>query len=213
MSGAVGTGLSEQHTARAPMPVPSSADAALWRADPHKVLMGFFISSESFFFVSLIVTYITFHGSTGPQAKDVLDVPLTGLFSIALFASSGTLYLAERGLHRRNGAQLRLWLLVTIALGAIFIAGQAYEYHHLIDEGVTISSGLFGTTFFTLTGFHGLHVIIGLIALGIIAVLTFKGDFDRGNEMPLTTAGLYWHFVDAVWVVVFSVVYLWTLVS
>ncbi|MGN6697624.1 MAG: cytochrome c oxidase subunit 3, partial [Thermomicrobiales bacterium] len=105
------------------------------------------------------------------------------------------------------------WLLVTIALGAIFIAGQAYEYHHLIDEGVTISSGLFGTTFFTLTGFHGLHVIIGLVALSILAALTFAGDFDEGNEMPLTTAGLYWHFVDAVWVVVFSVVYLWTLVS
>ena len=212
MSGAASAGLSEQQ-ARAPMPVPSGADAALARTDPHKLLMGFFISSESFFFLSLIVTYITFHGATGPQAKDVLDVPLTGLFSIALFASSGTLYLAERGMHRGNRAQLRLWLLVTIALGAIFIAGQAYEYHHLIDEGVTISSNLFGTTFFTLTGFHGLHVIIGLVALSILAVLTFAGDFDQGNEMPVTTAGLYWHFVDAVWVVVFSVVYLWTLVS
>jgi heme/copper-type cytochrome/quinol oxidase subunit 3 len=187
------------------------ADRALRRADRHRLLMIFFISSESFFFLSLILAYLLFHGASGPVARAVLDVPRTAGFSLALFASSGTLVLAERGLRARQGGRLRLWLLVTIGLGALFLLGQGLEYRHLIASGLTIDRNLFGTTFFTLTGFHGLHVLLGLLALLVVAGLAFAGDFDDGGETALGTVALYWHFVDGVWVAIFTLVYLWAL--
>ena len=106
---------------------------------------------------------------------------------------------------------MRLWLLATIALGIVFILGQALEWRELLARGVTLGRDQFGTTFFTLTGFHGLHVIVGLLALATVAALGFAGDLDGGDEAALGTVALYWHFVDAVWVVVFSVIYLWAL--
>jgi len=180
-------------------------------ADHHRLLMIFFICSESVFFLSLIVAYVTYHGASGTQPGDVLSVLRTGLFSVALFASSATIWRAERAHRRREGGRMRFWLLATIALGVIFLFGQALEWRGLIAGGVTLSRDLFGTTFFTLTGFHGLHVIVGLIALATLTAIGFAGELDGGDEVALSTVSLYWHFVDAVWVVVFSVIYLWTL--
>jgi heme/copper-type cytochrome/quinol oxidase subunit 3 len=195
-----------------PVPAAARVDAALRSRDRHTLLMAFFISSESVFFLALIVCYLVFRGASGVQAGEVLNVPRTALFSLALFASSGTLALAERAQHRGAGRALRGWLLATIALGATFIAGQALEWRALVAAGVTISRDLFGTTFFTLTGFHGLHVLIGLVALSVTAGLAAAGDFDRRRGAAgLATVGLYWHFVDAVWVAVFSLVYLGSL--
>jgi heme/copper-type cytochrome/quinol oxidase subunit 3 len=121
------------------------------------------------------------------------------------------LVLAERGLAKGRTAAFRGWLLVTIVLGAVFLLGQANEYRMLFGEGLAIDSSLFTSTFFTLTGFHGLHVTAGLVALGILAGLAFAGDFRSGASRALRSVGLYWHFVDAVWVAVFSIVYLRTI--
>lgn len=180
-------------------------------AERHRLMMGFFICSESIFFLSLIAAYVLYHGANGTRPGDVLSVPRTGLFSLSLFTSSATLALAERAHHRRQGGQLRLWLLATIALGVIFLFGQALEWRGLIADGVTLDRDLFGTTFFTLTGFHGLHVLVGLVTLAVVAAVGFAGELDGGDEPVLGTVSLYWHFVDAVWVVIFSIIYLWTL--
>ncbi len=100
------------------------------------------------------------------------------------------------------------WLIATIVLGGIFIGGQGLEYWHLFESGVAVNSNLFATTFFTLTGFHGLHVCVGLIALLIMLGLALAGDFRKGRSPALPAIGLYWHFVDVVWVIVLSVVYI-----
>jgi heme/copper-type cytochrome/quinol oxidase subunit 3 len=189
----------------------SRLEERLRGAERHRLLMVFFICSESVFFLSLIIAYITYHGASGTRPGDVLSVPRTGLFSLALFASSGTLALAERAHRRRQGGRLRLWLLATIALGIVFLLGQALEWRGLLAQGVTLSRDLFGTTFFTLTGFHGLHVIVGLLALATVTAVGFAGELDGGDEAAIGTVSLYWHFVDAVWVIIFSVIYLWTL--
>ncbi len=172
-----------------------------------------FVSSEVFFFGSLIVAFILYRtrDPLGPGPHD-LDVATTALFSIALFASSATILMAERRLHRGDQAGFQQWWLATIVLGAIFIGGQLWEYATLYGEGITIGRNVFTSAFYTLTGFHGFHVILGLIALAVIARLALAGDFRDGrHEGAVAGVAVYWHFVDAVWVVVFSVVYLWAL--
>jgi heme/copper-type cytochrome/quinol oxidase subunit 3 len=174
---------------------------------PARMLMLFFISSESIFFVSLIVMYsvYSFHFSSSQ-----LDIPRTFWFSLALFASSGTMIFAEKFLHAGNKRGFITLLIATIALGAIFLAGQLTEYIKLYGDGTKINSaGEFGTTFFTLTGFHGFHVFVGLVALTSILIL--GRDWKPGHETPVRSVGYYWHFVDGVWVFIFSIVYLRTL--
>jgi heme/copper-type cytochrome/quinol oxidase subunit 3 len=178
-----------------------------------KLAMVCFIFSEANFFLALILAYIYYHVQqmTGPTAASSLAVGRTALFSVALFSSSFTVHRAGRSLHRGRGRSLRLWLLATILLGAIFLVGQGTEYWDLLRRGVTVSRNLFGTTFFTLTGFHGLHVLVGLIALSVLLGLTRAGDLSRRASPAVEAIALYWHFVDAVWVVIFGVVYLWIL--
>jgi heme/copper-type cytochrome/quinol oxidase subunit 3 len=163
------------------------------------------ISSEVVFFGSLVATYAAYrtHSLSGP-GPGTLEVGRTALFSLALFASSATIVLAERRLHHGDRAGFGRWLVVTIALGAIFLAGQATEYARLHADGIQLGTNLFTSAFFTLTGFHGVHVVVGLIALVVVALLRPP----RGAVGPVA---LYWHFVDGVWVVVFSTVYLWNL--
>jgi heme/copper-type cytochrome/quinol oxidase subunit 3 len=142
-----------------------------------------------------------------------LDVFKTGMFSIALFSSSFTLWLAEKAHAKQSGLAI-FWMLVTIALGTIFIAGQAMEYAGLIQENLTISRDMFGSTFFTLTGFHGFHVIVGLILLTIATFIMTRGKHQHEiTDVGLTCVSMYWHFVDVVWIAVFSVVYLWRFVQ
>jgi cytochrome c oxidase subunit I len=171
--------------------------------------MYVFIASESFFFGGLLTGFVfSLSRETGGFGPHDLDFLQTALFSVALFASSATIVLAERRLHHGDPGWFRAWLLATIALGAIFIGGQAFEYASLYHEGVTLSTNLFSSAFFTLTGFHGLHVVIGLIALGIVAWLAFGGEFRNGrHEGAVRAVAWYWHFVDGVWVVVFTTVY------
>jgi heme/copper-type cytochrome/quinol oxidase subunit 3 len=176
--------------------------------------MAAFIFSESTFFGALIVAFLAYRTrSPGPSPHD-LDVLHTLIFSLFLFSSSATVYLAERRLKHDDQRGFLTWWLVTIALGAIFLGGQIAEYMRLYAEGVTIGTNLFTSAFFTLTGFHGLHVLVGLVALGAITVLARAGDFRRGRRrVAVDAVSVYWHFVDGIWVVVFSVVYLLALVA
>ncbi|EEF59795.1 cytochrome c oxidase subunit I [Pedosphaera parvula] len=173
--------------------------------------MWSFILSEATFFALLISGYIYYNAywhSTGPDAAAHLNRNLATVFTLFLLASSLTFWLAEKNLHRGNHHSFRFWLVITILLGLVFIVGQGHEYFDLFRRGVTIDTTLFASSFFTLTGFHGLHVCVGLIGLLIVLWLAFKGDFKSGRIEAVRTIGFYWHFVDVVWIFVFTTVYL-----
>ncbi|MDB5220996.1 MAG: cytochrome c oxidase, subunit [Myxococcaceae bacterium] len=177
---------------------------------PHdKAVIGVwtFIVSETGFFIILIITYVFFNTSTKAAAAH-LDVTTTAAFSACLFASSFTIRMSEKGLASGRRGAFRGWLFATLVLGAVFMAGQGREYQKLFASGLSVDSSLFASTFFTLTGFHGLHVTLGLLALGVLFGLALAGDFTGRQSSAFKAVGLYWHFVDAVWVAVFSIVYL-----
>lgn len=185
-----------------------------WKADTfvpekNKASVVAFVISESGFFGVLILAYLYYNATPqpGPGAPD-LNLLKTGIFSLCLFTSSFTIWRSETNQHKGNYRAMSAWLAATILLGGIFIMGQGLEYWHLFRSGVSVSSNLFATTFFTLTGFHGLHVCIGLMALLIVLGLALLGDFKQGRSHALQAVGLYWHFVDIVWVLVLSVVYI-----
>lgn len=185
------------------------------RMDRNVFGISVFITSEAIFFLTLIITYVAYRGqsTSGPTPREVLDVPYTTFFTLFLFSSSATMALATSRLHHDNASGVRRWLLLTILLGAAFLLGQGYEYLRLYADNVTISRNLWGSTFFTLTGFHGLHVLVGLIAMAILARLVQPRSPAIRAASGVEAVSLYWHFVDAVWVVIFAVVYLWTLLS
>lgn len=183
--------------------------------DKNKLGIGLFLASETVFFLILILAFIYFRGvwsnGPGPNPADHLNPLVTGLFSLALFSSSGTVWFAERSAARGNHTYQLGGLLLTILLGIIFLVGQGIEYANLFRSQVTISQNLFGTTFFTLTGFHALHVIVGLLMLAIVLGLSVKDGQKSTHQKSVAPIALYWHFVDIVWVVIFSVIYLSTL--
>lgn len=174
-----------------------------------RMAMLLFISSEALFFGSLIITYINYRSGPGSAGAAYLNVPLTLLFSVALFASSATIAVAHRQLDRGDRRGLRFWLLATIVLGLVFLAGQAWEYGQLLREGLDLAAGSFGSAFYGLTGFHGLHVAAGLALLALLWAVAPSPAFVRRGGTAFEAVSLYWHFVDAVWVVVLTVVYLW----
>ncbi len=178
----------------------------------NRMLIGFFVASESIFFVMLILAYINFHVHgpfDGPSARTSLNPITTGIFSLFLLASSFTIWLAGRSLKKKNHFMLKFWILVTILLGATFIFGQGLEWFGLIKKGIWLPRNVFATTFFTLTGFHGFHVCAGLIMLSTLLGLALAGDFKGPRSEGVEVVSIYWHFVDGVWIVVFSVIYLW----
>ena len=180
------------------------------RFDTAKLAVAVFIGSEAVFFGFLIAAYIYYSGATvhGPNARASLDPARTLIFTVCLLASSGTMWLAERRLAGARQIAFRGWLAATILLGSIFLAGQAMEYIGLITKSVTPERNLFGATFFTLTGFHGFHVLCGVIALIVLLALTFVRGFGGRQGSGVAAIAMYWHFVDIVWVVIFSLVYL-----
>ncbi len=175
--------------------------------------MILFVLSESVFFTLLIVAYVFYHhpGAEGPSAAGVLDRGKAAGYSVALLCSSLTLWLAGLSLRRREQARAASWLLGTFVLGGVFLVGQALEYAHLLRAHVTVSRNLFGASFFTLTGFHGFHVFVGLVMLAILAGLTLARSRPERVEAATEAVAVYWHFVDGVWVVIFSIVYLWSM--
>lgn len=180
------------------------------RYDTARLAMAVFIASEAVFFAFLIAAYIYFYGAVvhGPNASNSLNPPRTLIFTFCLLASSGTMWMAERRLSAGNRSGFRLWLGATIVLGAAFIFGQAIEYIGLISNTVIPARNLFGATFFTLTGFHGFHVMCGLISLLVLLILTFVREPGQNENSGVGAVSMYWHFVDAVWIVIFSLVYL-----
>lgn len=180
------------------------------RFDTAKLAVAVFLASEAVFFGFLIAAYIYYYPAVvhGPNASNSLDPPRTLIFTICLVSSSGAIWLAERSLAAARKAAFRFWLGVTILLGAAFLVGQGFEYAGLIAKSVTPERNLFGATFFTLTGFHGFHVLCGLVALFIVMLLATRRSFGAREMSGVGAVALYWHFVDAVWIVIFSLVYL-----
>lgn len=179
----------------------------------HKVMMAFFIASEALFFIGLIISYLYYNHLTGNSslAASYLDIKKTGVFTGSLILSSVTMHIA--GVKFKNGHRKIGWLIFTIILGIIFLIGQGMEYARLYSANITISQNIFGSSFFTLTGFHGLHVLIGLIVLTIISRLVYSGKYKIIETQAFQNATMYWHFVDGVWIAVFSVVYIWTMAA
>jgi heme/copper-type cytochrome/quinol oxidase subunit 3 len=175
-----------------------------------RVLIGMllFVASEAIFFLMLVLAYANFHKVTGATAASLLDPFKTLLFTAALLSSSVTMWFAEKAREKETNS-VSLWLFATIVLGAIFMVGQGMEYAHLIMDKITISRDLFGSTFFTLTGFHGLHVLVGLVLLSLLFGLAVFGRKHEPTVIGMQAIAIYWHFVDAVWIIVFSMVYLW----
>jgi len=166
------------------------------------------ILTESVLFAMFVVAYIVYSGQsiTGPSPKDVLNLPI--LATICLLSSSLTIVLAENALQKGNLANFKLWWLATIALGLEFLTATAAEWRHLIlDENLTITTNLFGTTYYSLVGLHATHVLVGMIFLLIVMLASFLGRNIQRQERRVKFLSWYWHFVDAVWVVVFTVVY------
>ena len=176
-------------------------------------MMKLVVGTEGMFFVALIMAfiYMAFNSGFEPYEVSKLDIKTTGIFTIILFSSSFTFLIAEKKYKSGNIKSLKIWLIITILLGAIFLVGQGTEYARLIHENITLSGSVFGTSFYALTGFHGLHVFIGLVILCIILTLAILGDFDNGSSNVIGTVGMYWHFVDVVWAFVFTVVYVFPL--
>jgi cytochrome c oxidase subunit III len=173
-----------------------------------RVGMWCLIAAESAIFSIFVVAYLYYAGKSlsGPTPREVLHVPIFN--SICLFSSSFTIVMAERAIVRGKTTVFSIWWLLTIVLGAIFILGTAREWYHLIYvEHLTISSSLFGTTFYSLVGLHGFHVIVGLIGLSIIMIFAGLGYVKQEHAPRIEVFAMYWHFVDAIWVVVLTVVY------
>jgi len=174
-----------------------------------RVGMCCLIAAEAAIFTIFVVAYLFYMGKslTGPMPGDVLRVPI--FFTICLLSSSLTIHFAVKSLRSGNVNLFALRWLSTIALGAIFLAGTAREWRHLIyDEGLTIQTNLFGTTYYSLVGLHAFHVTVGLIALSTVSLFGFLGHVRQEHAERVDVLSLYWHFVDAVWVVVFMVVYI-----
>ena len=184
--------------------------AAPWEMPSRGIVgMACLIVAEASIFIIFVVAYLYYLGKslTGPTPHDVLELPI--FTSICLLSSSATVHFAVAALHRARRGLTSLWLAATILLGGIFLAGTALEWYHLIVyDHLTISTNLFGTTFYSLVGLHASHVIVGLIMLSIALIFSLTGSLESRHTNRLEVLSLYWHFVDAVWVVVFTVVYI-----
>lgn len=178
--------------------------------DSRKLAFWFFLASECMFFASLIVGYLVYKGNslTGPYPDDLFNIPLTSISTFVLLMSSLAMVLAVQAITRGDQKGLRLWLAITALLGLVFLGFQAFEFTEFVHEGLTLKSSLFGSTFFTLTGFHGAHVAVGVIWLISLLVHALRGGVKQADALDVEVAGLYWHFVDVVWIVIFTVVYL-----
>jgi cytochrome c oxidase subunit 3/cytochrome o ubiquinol oxidase subunit 3 len=175
-----------------------------------KLAMWAFLGSECLLFGALISTYLLYKGRSvsGPLPEDVYDIPFTSASSFMLLMSSLTMVLALAAIQRGDSRRLRLWLLATATLGSLFITGQVYEFTTFYREGLSLSTNLFGSSFFVMTGFHGVHVTLGILMLLSLFAISARGGLPQEKAEVVELTGLYWHFVDIVWIVIFTVVYL-----
>jgi heme/copper-type cytochrome/quinol oxidase subunit 3 len=176
-----------------------------------KVAMWAFLGSECLLFGALISTYLLYRGRSlpgTPTPDDVYDIPYTSVSSFVLLMSSLTMVLALAAIQRDDHHRARTWLLTTALLGAVFVGGQAYEFTVFYREGLRLQTNLFGSSFFVLTGFHGAHVTIGVLMLLSLFGLSVRGRLPKERAETVELVGLYWHFVDVVWIVIFTLIYL-----
>ena len=187
-----------------------------------KVAMWVFLGSECLLFGALIATYLVYKGRSivGPFPHDIkdasgkviekgiFDIPFTSVSSFVLLMSSLTMVLALSAIRRGDRRRSMIWLITTALLGATFVSGQIYEFTSFIREGLTLKTNVFGSSFYVMTGFHGVHVTLGIVMLLALANLVHRGKIGQEKAETIEIAGLYWHFVDVVWIVIFTVIYL-----
>jgi heme/copper-type cytochrome/quinol oxidase subunit 3 len=175
-----------------------------------KLAMWLFLASDCLFFGAFIATYLLYRGRSvkGPTPKDVYNIPFTSVTSFILLMSSLTMVLALAAIQRGDHRRFRVWIMATALFGAVFIAGQIFEFTEFTREGLNVDTNLFGSSFFILTGIHGTHVLIGIVWLIALWGLSMQSRISQGDSERVEIAGLYWHFVDVVWIVIFTVIYL-----
>ena len=175
-----------------------------------KLAMWIFLGSECLLFGGLISTYLLYKTTAdgGPIPADLYDIAFTSISSFVLLMSSLTMVLAVSAAARGDGARLRAWLMTTALLGSMFIAGQVYEFRQFVREGMGFTTSPASSAFFTLTGFHGVHVTLGIVMLLSAFVLSLRGRIPPAKAEAIEIVGLYWHFVDVVWILIFTIVYL-----
>lgn len=175
-----------------------------------KILMWAFIGSECMLFGSLIIVYMVYRGKSliGPYPADLLNIPFITVTTFVLLMSSLMMVLALSAVQRGDMRWGKVWLFMTAFFGMIFLGGQAYEFTHFVHEGLTLKTNLFGGSFFLLTGTHGAHVTVGVIWLLSLFFMAQGGRLTQANAETVEIAGLYWHFVDVVWIVLFTLIYL-----
>ncbi len=177
--------------------------------DSRKMGIWMFVASEVIFFMALITTFLLYRGKVPPeQGLHHLEINIASLMTFLLLMSSLTMVMALAAIRDGNVGKMRLWLGATALLGLAFLGMQAYEWSLLFGAGVTLTSNLFGTTFFTTTGFHGSHVFVGVLWMLALIGRSYAGGITPQNNLAVEMGGLYWHFVDLVWVVLFTVIYL-----
>jgi heme/copper-type cytochrome/quinol oxidase subunit 3 len=174
------------------------------------MLMWAFIGSECMLFGSLIATYLAYRGRSvvGPYEEELLNIPFITVTTFVLLMSSLMMVLALSAVQRGDPRGSRLFLLLTALLGLVFLAGQVFEFSHFAHEGLGLGRNLFSGTFFLTTGFHGAHVTVGVIWLLTLWAMAMRGRLGPEKSLKVEVAGLYWHFVDVVWIVLFTVIYL-----
>ena len=217
----------------APMPAPAHVHYTTTGLDNRKVAIWAFIGSECMLFASLISTYLIYKGrsrvgpfphepwtnpTTGQVSQGILDIPVTSASTFVLLASSFFMVLALAAVQdkhkpkRTRGERIigssQLWLFMTAFFGLIFLGFQAFEFTAFVYEGLTIKTNLFGSTFFTLTGFHGTHVAVGVIWLFTLLFIDRRRNLGPADALNVDLCALYWHFVDVVWIVIFTLIYL-----
>lgn len=176
-----------------------------------KLAMWVFLGSECLLFGGLISTFLLYkhnNNAGGPLPHDLYDIELTSISSFVLLMSSLTMVLAVSAIQRGEDARMRLWLITTAVLGSIFISGQVYEFQVFVKEGMGFTTNAASSAFFALTGFHGVHVTLGIVMLLSTVVMSALGRVPRARAEAVEIVGLYWHFVDVVWVLIFTIVYL-----
>jgi heme/copper-type cytochrome/quinol oxidase subunit 3 len=178
--------------------------------DSRKVGMWAFLGSECLFFGAMISTYLLYRNRVpeGPRLADVYDIPYTSVSAGVLLMSSVTMVLALAAIQRGEHRTLRVWLTATALLGLVFVGGQAFEFTEFVAHGFTFRSSVAGSAFFMLTGFHGAHVTVGILMLLGLVYLSVLGKLPTRDSLRVELVGLYWHFVDIVWIVIFTIVYL-----
>lgn len=178
---------------------------------PHrKIMMWLFLASDCMFFGALISTYLIYRGRSvsGPTPEEIFDIPLTSTSSFVLLMSSYLMVLTLNAIEKGDLGKFRLYCLGTAFFGSIFLGFQVYEFTHFYHAGLTLQGSVFGSSFYVLTGTHGCHVAIGVLWLLALFFYSFTGGVTQKRALDTEIAGLYWHFVDIVWIVIFGAVYL-----